>query len=68
MPVVKCPVASCQYKSEDVEAIVVVALFSAHSIMHPANASTSKEKIKRPNLSTAGTSEDWEYFLTRWED
>ena len=26
------------------------------------------EKVKRPTISLSGTSEDWSYFLSRWED
>ena len=26
------------------------------------------DKVKRPTISLAGTSEDWKYFLCRWED
>jgi hypothetical protein len=26
------------------------------------------EKVKRPTISSAGTSEDWSYFLSRWKD
>ena len=33
---------------------------------HLANSNCSQvEKIKRPNISSAGTSEDWAYFLSR---
>ena len=26
------------------------------------------EKVKRPVISTAGTSEEWSYFESRWSD
>ena len=29
---------------------------------------TKLEKVRRPTISAAGSSEDWSYFLTRWGD
>ena len=70
MPIVRCPVPSCDYRTDDVEAVIVAALLNAHSITHSADTSAGRhtEKIKRPTINSAGTSEDWAYFLTRWED
>ena len=44
-----------------------------HSTPHTTtsgNTATSArvKKVKRPSISSAGTSEDWTYFLSRWED
>ena len=75
---IKCPVVGCDYETiESSEAIIAAALMNAHTTTHaqpPAtsnrapssNANAKVEKLKRPTISTAGTSEEWEYFLTRW--
>ena len=34
----------------------------------PATHSAKAEKVKRPTLSAAGTSEEWAYFQQRWSD
>ena len=34
--------------------------------MQPAKAKI--EKVRRPTVSAAGSSEEWSYFETRWED
>ena len=26
------------------------------------------EKVRRPTITSAGTSEEWSYFITRWQD
>ena len=34
-----------------------------------ASATTARvEMMKQPNVSSAGTSKDWQYFLSCWED
>ena len=68
MPTVKCPVPTCDYQTDEKDAVIVAALITAHSVTH-ANATSKKvDKLKRPTISTSGTSEDWEYFKTRWDD
>lgn len=70
MPVIKCPVPNCEYETEDLDAVVVAALLTAHTTIHSAggNISAKVEKVKRPTVSAAGSSEDWTYFLSRWKD
>ena len=71
---IRCPVPGCDYETiESTEAIVAAALMNAHTTTHaygaaaPNQTSNAKvEKLKRPTVSAAGTSEEWEYFLTRW--
>jgi len=69
MPQVKCPFPSCDYETADLDAAIVAALITTHSIIHN-NAPTpvKAEKVRRPTTSSAGTSEDWSYFLSRWAD
>ena len=72
MPVFRCPVNSCTYATDDVDANVAVAFLNLHATDHAAPSQPSTrlpvEKVKRPTISTAGTSEDWTYFISRWSD
>ena len=59
----KCPVpvpsTACDYQTDDLDAVIVAALITAHSVTH-ANATSKKvDKLKRPTISTSGTSEEW---------
>ena len=66
---VKCPIPPCDYETDDLDPAVVAALITAHSELHKNNNVPAKvEKVKRPTISAAGTSEEWSYFLTRWND
>ena len=72
-PALDCSIADCDYTTPDVEAIVVTALITKQGTMHNVPAtnrvtSTKIENVKRPIVSSAGTSEDWSYFLSRWSD
>lgn len=72
MPVVNCPIDGCPYMTPDVDAILAAALITTHATIHsPATTNTAAaktEKVKRPTVSSAGTSEDWSYFKSRWGD
>ena len=69
MPIIRCPVEGCDYGTPDVEAIVGVALLNAHTIAHQApRQAVRAEKVRRPEVSSSGTTEDWVYFRSRWED
>ena len=60
MPEVPCPIPGCEYKTPDVDATVVVELIKAHSAIHPgAAAAVAKvERVRRPTVTAAGTTED----------
>ena len=70
MPAVKCPFPDCAYTTADLDPAIVAALITAHSAVHTlAPAKTARvEKVKRPTVTAAGSSEDWAYFLSRWND
>ncbi|XP_052763302.1 uncharacterized protein LOC128205598 [Mya arenaria] len=68
MPVAHCPIPGCEYVTEDVEVAIVAALITAHSMVHAPGPSAKIERVKRPTIALAGTSEDWAYFLSRWTD
>ena len=56
----------------DTDPVVASALITVHATVHSnpgASATTARvEKVKRSNMSSAGTSEDWQYFTSLWED
>jgi len=66
MPQVKCPFPLYDYETDDLDAAIVAALITTHSIIH--NIAVKAEKVRRPATSSAGTSEDRSYFLSRWAD
>ena len=72
MPAVRCPIEGCEYETPNVEAVIAAALITTHATSHQAPnepARTARaEKVKRPSISSAGTTEDWQYFKSRWSD
>ena len=75
IPKYQCPFPECTYETEDVKDEVAAVLLSVHSTGTHAASPTSAapatgkvEKIRRPTVSAALSSEEWSYFLTRWQD
>ena len=73
MPAVKCPIEGCEYETPDVDPVIAAALITAHATSHqmpgrPFTQTARVEKVKRPSISPAGTTEDWLYFKSRWGD
>ena len=72
MPVVQCPVEGCEYETPDVEPVIAAALITTHATSHRTPCGSTHtarvEKVKTPNVSSAGTTEDWQYFKSRWSD
>lgn len=68
MPAVDCPIAGCEYQTPDLDAAIVAALLTAHSAIHTSGHAAKVEKVKRPTVAAAGTSEEWSYFKSRWSD
>ena len=74
MPAINCPHPGCAYTTPDVDAVIVAALITAHNSIHdnerPAGLHTTAkvEKVRRPVISNGSSSEDWSYFLSRWDD
>ena len=75
-PVIDCPVQDCaQTFQGDLAPEVLVSLINLHrQAVHsentraPAAPNPKPEKVRRPVVTAAGTSEDWVYFLNRWDD
>ena len=77
MAPIECPAPNCtQTFQEDLDPNVLLRLLDLHAqTAHPAPTvapqampSTRTEKVRRPNIATSGTSEDWSYFLARWAE
>ena len=71
MPVIRCPIEGCDYSTPNLEAVIGAALLNAHTTTHQAREppqAARVERVKRPDISSAGTTEDWVYFQSRWGD
>ena len=69
----QCPIQNCQYETPDLGDAIVAAHIITHCRVHTSAAAAvpgtlQVEKVKRPIISTGGSSEEWSYFLTRWGD
>ena len=72
MPTVQCPIEGCEYATPDVDPVIADALITTHATSHQTPSGPTQtarvEKVKRPSVSLAGTTEDWQYFKSRWND
>ena len=75
MPKYQCPFPECTYETENVKDELAAVLLSVHSTgIHTASlasaapAAAKVVKVRRPTVSAVGSSEEWSYFLTRWQD
>ena len=73
MPSIPYPVASCSCATPDLDSEELLAtLLSIHATDHKTSsapvAAAKTEKVKRPTVSIGGTSEEWSYFMSRWQD
>ena len=78
MTTVPCPAPGCTTTwPTTVDSDVMLRLIDLHEkTAHPSKPGTmpghaatpAAEKVKRPTIAAAGTNEDWNYFLQRWED
>ena len=63
---VKCPVPDCSYETEDIgDTALLNTLLGLHATTH---AAPQAEKLQRPTISPPVNSEDWAYFIIRWEE
>jgi hypothetical protein len=68
MPAVACPIPDCEYVTDDLDSAIIAALITAdcnaiHSAAGPSATTAKVEKVRRPTIAAAGTSEDWAYIL-----
>jgi cytochrome c oxidase assembly factor 6 len=71
---VGCPYPDCTFNTADVSEALAITILKIHaSGAHPSTApaphnDAKVEKVRRPSITTAGSSEEWSYFLSRWDD
>ena len=64
MPTIKCPIAASTFETDELNAVSVATLLTTHAMVHsagpvaPAAPAVKIERLKRPSVSYAGTSED----------
>ena len=68
-----CTCPACEYETADDLAAVLLTVHSKGFHSTPTarashNPSARVEKVRRPTISSAGTSEEWSYFINRWQD
>ena len=75
MPIIECPFPDCPYSTGDVTNELAVTLLNIHSngthsshSSAPSAPSMAVEKVRRPMITSGGSSEKWSYFLIRWQD
>ena len=68
----KCPIVNCDYEIEEsVPLECKPSLLQLHLHEHQTNdrrTTTKGEQLKRPIVSKNNSTEDWNYFLSRWEN
>jgi hypothetical protein len=52
----------------DLAPAIVAQLLETHTMTHTAGQAAKVEKVRRPEISATGTSEDWLYFQSRWTE
>ena len=75
MPAIACPYTGCTFVTDDLESDAIAIILKMHNdATHSApqsstaTAAAKVEKVRRPTVSSAGTTEEWAYFLTRWQE
>lgn len=70
-----CPAPGCTVTfNTDLDPQALTALIQLHArTAHPPAAAAEPthpkaEKVHRPTITTQGTTEDWSYFLSRWQE
>ncbi len=68
MEAVRCPFPGCTYSTPaGMEPAVTAVILSTHALSHTGAAKAKPAPIKRPEMTSGGTTENWSYFLTRWK-
>ena len=68
MPRVECSFPDFSYITDDLSPDLVLKLLDIHAGSHrvPQQPTPKIDRARRATISPAGTSEEWQYFLTRW--
>ncbi|RUS74671.1 hypothetical protein EGW08_017577 [Elysia chlorotica] len=75
MNTIQCPAPNCETQwpattpTEVLIRLIDIHSATAHQTSAPAKTTAARvEKVRRPTVSAAGTSETWAYFEQRWSD
>ena len=73
MVVLRCPINSCDFATDDVDAVGAAAILTIHGTTHsstpaaPPAAQPRAPKLVRPTIKLNSTNEEWNAFFRRWE-
>ncbi len=63
MEAVRCPFPGCTYSTPaGMEPAVTAVILSTHALSHTGAAKAKPAPIKRPEMTSGGTTENWSYF------
>ena len=70
---IKCPITSCDFEVEssvpdDCKSVHLQLHLVEHQMKASENLSAKAEKLKRPCVSVANSTDDWNYFISRWDN
>ena len=70
MAEIGCPVPDCPYVLPEMDPALGAVIMAGHLQTHRSEPTVMAkiEQVKRPCITSSGTTEDWGYFLSRWED
>ena len=64
---IPCPFDGCDWTiPEGTDTALAPVLITTHAMNHRANPRAKPAPVKRPELTSGGTTEAWTYFLQRW--
>ena len=67
MLIIQCQIEGCEYETPDVEPVIADALNTTHATSHRTPSGPTQaarvETVKKPNVSSAGTTEDCQQYL-----
>lgn len=63
-----CPFEGCIYAIPEVDPALAAAFLTTHALGHKTKDTPAvrAEKVRRPDITSAGSTESWLYFRTRW--
>ena len=65
MAAVRCPFPGCTYSTP--EGMEPAVILSTHALSHSGAVKAKPAPIKRPEITSGSTTENWSYFVTRWK-
>ena len=64
---VRCPFPDCTVSTPaELDPAIAAVVLSTHAMVHSRPVKAKPAPVKRPEVSSGGTTEGWSYFLSRW--